>query len=188
MTQATATEAVEASHDHTGLDFRGGAPRVYVIASISGGAGSGMSLDVGYAVRAALDKMGAGEAPIVGIFLHATGRDPRHCDLAKVNSYAWLTEYNHFHRAGGTFPGDESCGLPAMPAGRRAFDAAYLIDLEVESETGDATQAAAAVAEYVYLDALTPAQAFFDRCRSEDEPARVWPLRTFALSSNRHVG
>jgi hypothetical protein len=185
MTQATAPEALEASRDQTGLAFGGGPPRIYVIASISGGAGSGMSLDVGYAVRAALDKGGAGDAPIVGIFLHAAGRDPRHCDLARVNSYAWLTEYNHFHRDGGEFPGDESCGLPAMPAGRRAFDAAYLVDLEIDSETGEAAQAAANVAEYVYLDALTPARAFFDECRSEVDPTTVSaPLRTLALHKN----
>lgn len=185
MTQATAADAIEASREQTGLEFRGGAPRVYVIASISGGAGSGMSLDVGYAVRAALDKAGAGDAPIVGIFLHAAGRDPRHCDLARVNSYAWLTEYNHYHREGGAFPGDESCGLPAMPAGRRAFDAAYLVDLEIDSESGEAAQAAADVAEYVYLDALTSAREFFDQCRSEVDPtAATAPLRTLALHKN----
>jgi hypothetical protein len=155
---------------------------VYVVASVSGGAGSGMSLDVGYAVRAALDKMGAADAEIIGIFLHATGRDPRHCDLARVNSYAWLTEYNHFHRPGAAYPGDECCGLPAMTAGRKAFDAAYLVDLGLESEDGEPSDAAQAVAEYIYLDALTPAQDFLSLCRREtDANGSVAALRTFSL-------
>jgi hypothetical protein len=182
LATATGAEAIAASRERTGFDFQAASPRVYVISSISGGAGSGMSLDVGYAVRAALDKMGADEAQVVGVFLHATGGDPRHCDLAKVNSYAWLTEYNHFHRPGGAFPGDESCGLPPMPAGRKAFNSAYLIDLGVDVEGGEMLQAALAVAEYVYLDSFTPAQAFFAECRREEEPATgAAPLRTFSL-------
>jgi hypothetical protein len=182
LAQATDAEAIEASRERSGLEFRREAPRGYVIASISGGAGSGMSLDVGYAIRAALDKLGADDAEIVGVFLHSTGRDPRHCDLAKVNSFAWLTEYNHFHRPGGQFPGDESCGLPAMPPGRRAFDSAYLVDLGVEVDDSDVQQAAQAIAEYIYLDALTPAQSFFAECRREESAATATaPLRTFAL-------
>jgi hypothetical protein len=182
MSQACEAESLAASQELTKLPFRPGAPRVYLVASISGGAGSGMSLDLGFAVRAALDKMGAVDAPIVGVFLHAAGKDPRHCDLAKVNSYAWLTEYNHFHRAGGQFPGDDSCGLPPAPAGRRAFDAAYLVDLEVDDQGDEATLGAAAIAEYLYLDVLTPAQAFFAACRrDESSPPGAAPLRTFAV-------
>lgn len=184
MALATSTnaESKQTSRERTGLEFNGPALRVYVVASISGGAGSGMSLDVGYAVRAALDKMDAADATIVGVFLHATGRDPRHCDLAKVNTYSWLTEYNHFHRPGGSFPGDESCGLPAMPAGRKAFDNAYLVEMGVGSGEDESTDAAQAIAEYVYLDALTPAQSFFTQCRQDAEPATgMAPLRTFSL-------
>ncbi len=181
LSQASDAASIEASRERTGLEFRSEAPRVYLVASISGGAGSGMSLDVGYAVRTALDKLGAVDAQIVGIFLHATGRDPNHCDLARVNSYAWLTEYNHFHRSNGQFPGDDTCGLPPMPAGRRAFNSAYLVDLGID-ESGDATEAAASIAEYVYLDALTPAQAFFAACRKDEgRTSTAAPLRTFAV-------
>ena len=184
MALATATdaEARETSGNRAGIAFKATTPRVYVVAAISGGSGSGMSLDVGYAVRAALDKMNAESAEIIGVFLHATGGDSRHCDLAKVNTYAWLTEYNHFHRPGGAFPGDESCGLPPMPAGHRAFTSAYLVDLGVDAEEGAPQQAAQAVAEYVYLDALTSAQTFFGACRQgDDSPKAAAALRTFSL-------
>ncbi|HYO25170.1 MAG TPA: tubulin-like doman-containing protein, partial [Lacipirellulaceae bacterium] len=150
LASASSAESVETSRTRSGLDFEAAAPRVYIVASISGGAGSGMALDVAYAVRAALDKMGAPEAPIVGIFMHAAGGDPRRCDLARVNSFAWLTEYNHFHRPGGAFPGDESYGLPPMPPGRRALDSAYLVDLGLTADEGGPPQAAQSVAEYVY--------------------------------------
>jgi hypothetical protein len=182
LSAATGADALEQSRERTSLDFQGHTPRVYVVAAVSGGSGSGMSIDVGYAVRAALDKMGAEAAQIIGIFLYGSGGDPRRCDLAKVNTYAWLTEYNHFHRPGGAFPGDESCGLPAMPPGRKAFDAAYLVDLGVETDESELQHAAQGVAEYIYADALTPAQGFFAACRQDDRTTgAAAPLRTFAV-------
>jgi serine/threonine protein kinase len=182
LAAAAEPDAVEASTAATKLPFQQAAPRVFVVASASGGSGSGMSIDVGYALRAALDKMNAPSAEIVGIFLHGSGRDPRHCDLAKVNTYAWLTEYNHFHRPGATFPGDESCGLPAMPAGRVAFDSAYLVDVGLESEDGVGSPAIQEIADYLYLDVLTPAHRFFAACRQDGKTAgQTAPLRTLSV-------
>ncbi len=180
---STDAQSRRTTTEQLGLPLRDNTARVYVVASISGGAGSGMSLDVGYAVRTALEKAGLADAQLIGLFLHAAGQDPRHCDLARVNAYAWLTEYNHFHRPGGEFPGDESCGLPPLPAGKRAFDSAYLIDLGGDQDAGDEDGAAQSIAEYVYLDALTPAQSFFDACRREatPSPAGTAALRTFTL-------
>jgi hypothetical protein len=183
LSQATDAESIKSSTEHAKLPFRSGTARVYLVASISGGTGSGVSLDLAYAVRTALEKAGLSDAQVVGIFLHATGHDPRHCDLARVNAYAWLTEYNHFHRPGGEFPGDESCGLPPLAAGKRALDSAYLIEMEAELESSELEAAAQSVAEYVYLDALTPAQAFFNECRRDPAPGLggTAALRTFTL-------
>ena len=184
LAQATSAESLASSGDQTGLDFTGAGVRVFVVASISGGVGSGMSIDVGYAVRAALEKAGLDKSQIVGLFVHSTGADARRCDLAKVNAYAWFTEYNHFHRPGGAFPGDESCGLPAT-ANQRAFDSAYLVDLGAETNDDDWQVAARSIAQYIYLDALTPAQSFFDQCRRNDQLSETGSasLRTFALQT-----
>ncbi|HEX6960776.1 MAG TPA: tubulin-like doman-containing protein [Lacipirellula sp.] len=184
IAKATDAESVETSAKQAGVPFQTGAVRVYVVASISGGAGSGMSLDVGYAVRTALEKAGVADAEIIGLFVHASGRDARQCDLACVNTYAWLTEYNHFHQPGGQFPGDESCGLPPLPPGKRAFDSAYLIDAGAELQTSDFEEAARSLAEYVYLDGFSLAQAFFSACRNEQrlpESGTNAPLRTLRL-------
>jgi serine/threonine protein kinase len=183
LARAGDPESIRQSQEQTGRQFDDRAARVIVVASVSGGSGSGMALDVGYATRTALDKAGVDRSQVVGVFLHSTGSDPRRCDLAKVNAYAWLTEYNQFHRPGGQFPGDESCGLPPLPAGKRAFDSAYLVDLGPAPDDDAIDASAAAVAEYVFLDALTPAQTFFDHCRREDAHSAGGsaPLRTFAL-------
>jgi serine/threonine protein kinase len=181
LAQATDAESVRSSSEQTSIRFCSSAARVYIVASVSGGAGSGMSLDVGYAIRTALEKAGLNNAQVIGIFLHAIGNDPRRCDLARVNTHAWLTEYNHFHRPGGEFCGDESCSLPPRGPGQKAFDCAYLLDLaadEAEFETR-----VQSIAEYIYLDALTPAQAFFEKCRTDSPPdaTGVAALRTFSL-------
>ena len=183
LARATEPESLRQTTEQTGLQFDGQAARVFVVASISGGAGSGMTLDVGYAVRTALEKAGVARSQVIGVLMHSTGHDPRHCDLAKVNAYAWLTEYNHFHKTGGQFPGDESCGLPPQPVGRRALDSAYLVDLGAELDDDSLELSAQSIAQYVYLDALTPAQQFFDECRSEQgaDPGGAAPLRTFAV-------
>ena len=156
--------------------------RVYVVAGVSGGTGSGMSLDVGYAVRAMLQQRGLDDCEVVGVFLHSIGRDAQQNDLARVNSFAWLREYNHFHREGGSFPGDEGCGLPALPAEIKAFDAAYFVDLGAALDDDALDAAASEVAEYLYLDAVTPAHQFFAACRQEECSGGA-PLRSFALTA-----
>jgi len=190
LSQAIAPEACDASQELTGLEFQGRPPRIYLVASISGGVGSGMSLDVAAAVRATLIKLGVGDAQVIGAFLRATDRDPLRCDLAKVNAYAWLTEYNHFHRPGALFPGDESCGLPPLPPGQRPLSAAYLVDANAaDVHEGAVDPAVDTVAEYIYLDALTPAQQFFEHCRREttDDSAGTACLRTFSLQRIQSV-
>jgi eukaryotic-like serine/threonine-protein kinase len=157
--------------------------RVYVVAGVSGGTGSGMSLDVGYAVRAMAAKQGIDDVEVIGLFLHATGRDAQQNDLARVNSFAWLREYNHYHRANGVYPGDEGCGLPACPPGKKAFDAAYFLDLGVAVDDEALNAAASEVAEYLYLDAATTAQQFFSACRAGETNGDYAPLRSFTLST-----
>ena len=187
IAEATDPAAVAESSERTSLEFRKQGVRVVVVSSITGGSGSGMSLDVGYFVRSALDKLGLGDCPTVGVFLHAASGDSRHCDLAKVNAHAWLTEFNHYHHPGAVYGGDESCHLPPLPTGRAAFDATYLFELAAKSEdqapdaVSDEVQA---VADYLYLDALTIAQPFFDACRREPPQAGdpFAPIRSFRLT------
>ncbi|BBO30999.1 tubulin-like doman-containing protein [Lacipirellula parvula] len=160
-----------------------GPPRIYLVSSVSGGTGSGMSLDLGYAVRAALATLGIDNGEVVGLFLHSTPRDPRQAELARVNSCAWLREYNHYHRAAGAYPGDEACGLAPLAPTCKAFDAAYFLNLGSGLEDAAWSEAIADVAEYLYLDAVTPAQRFFDACRNQAEPGEEAVLRSFAVTT-----
>jgi len=183
LLQARDEQAIAESSEKSGLAFDGGAVRVYIVASISGGTGSGMSLDVGYAVKGLLEKLGIENATTTGVLLHSTGRDSRYCDLAKVNAFSWLKEYNHFARPEGYYPGDEASGLPAMPSGTPAFDNTYLVHLGDGLTAEQLKQQADGVAQYLYLDSLTAAQTFFETSREalSQNVSGSPTLRTFGL-------
>ena len=189
LSQAMEETSLAESSEQTGRTFKGEAVRVYVVSSISGGTGSGMSIDLGYAVKGLLEKLGIENATTTGIFMHSTGRDSRFCDLAKVNAFSWFKEYHHFARPEGCYPGDEASGLPAMPAGSQAFDNTYFLRLGDGLSPDQLKQNTDMVTQYLYLDTLTPAQTYFEACRNA-HPSTVAgspTLRTFGLHEESAV-
>jgi serine/threonine protein kinase len=182
MSQAIDPESIASSDTATGQEFRKCALRVMVVASISGGTGGGMSLDIGYAVRAILQKLGVAESRVIGIMMHSTEREARHSELARVNAYSWLSEFNHFEQPENAYPGDASCGLPAHPPGIPAFDQTYLLHLGENLDGAEFEQATKTVAEYLHLDALSVAGTFFDVCR--DTPLNGQPASQQTSATN----
>jgi hypothetical protein len=182
MSQAIDPESIRASNAITAQQFRGGALRVLVVASISGGTGGGMSLDIGYAVRAILQKLGVSESRVVGIMMHSTERDARHSELARVNAFSWLSEFNHFQRSDNAYPGDTSCGLPAHSPGVAPFDQTYLLHLGENLDGAEFEQATQAVADYLEMDALSMAGAFFNACRDTEFDGNASPLEVSTLN------
>ena len=89
-------EPLQQAGKQTRLGVRSGTPRVYVVAGLAGGTAGGMFLDVAYTVRQLLIDLGHEEAEIVGLFVlpSADAEAARPAELA--NTYAALTELNHF--------------------------------------------------------------------------------------------
>ncbi|HEY2786992.1 MAG TPA: tubulin-like doman-containing protein, partial [Fimbriiglobus sp.] len=82
---------------HTGLDLRTNRPRVYVVAGLAGGTGSGMFLDVAYTVRTKLKQIGYANPDVVGvILLPPDGPTGEVSPQVQANVYAALTEINHY--------------------------------------------------------------------------------------------
>lgn len=189
ISQARDESSLEQSREQTGLNFDGKGVRVYVVSSISGGTGSGMSIDVGYAVKGLLEKLGIENATTTGILLHSTGRDSRYCDLAKVNAFSWFKEYNHFARPEGFYPGDESSGLPAMSAETPVFDDTYFVNLGDGLSPEQLQESTNSVAQYLVLDTISSASMFVDSCR-EATPKTIGglpALRSFGLHEEEAV-
>jgi serine/threonine protein kinase len=167
ISQATDASAPANGASSVASEFRRDAVRVFVVASISGGTGGGMALDVGFAARALLNQLGLAATELIGVMMHGTGRDSRHSELARVNAFAWLTEYEHFQRRENAYLGDPNCGLPSHNAGIPAFDHTYLVHLGEYLDAVDFEQATQGIAEYLRLNTLSPASAFFGACRQE---------------------
>jgi serine/threonine protein kinase len=183
LSEARAQDSLAETSQRTGYEFQSDSLRVIVVSSITGGTGSGMSLDVGFLLRESLAKLDVRNPQLIGVFIQSVHGDSRQCDLARVNGFSWLSEFNHYHRPGAEYPGDESCHLSPLPGGQGAFDAAYLATCEDGASASCEDSDVQSLADYIFLDVLTPAQRFFDDCRHEpkSESHSHAPLRTLAV-------
>ncbi|MCC6126875.1 MAG: protein kinase [Pirellulales bacterium] len=175
--------AVEAAAQRTKLPVSETAPLIYLVASISGGTGGGMILDLAYAVRQALSQEGIASARICGILLHGTSRHAAEKKLAVANSYACLAELQAYRRS---YPGEAAWGMPAEE-GRPPFDDTYFVHLGDDLGDSQFDAATEKIAEYLALDTSTACRDFFARCRtspaSSEMPASAeGTLRSMGLS------
>ncbi len=167
LAAVTAPEAVAASAEQSGLKVAGGSPRVILVSSISGGTGSGMVLDLAFAVRWILGEMGLADDELMGVLLHSTGRNSNQKDLAIVNAYATVTELLHYSRPDQRYPGDAGCGLPAFDSSVAPFNHSYLVHLGDDLLEDEFDAATDGLAEYLYLDVATAGGEFFSLVRRE---------------------
>ena len=71
---STKPETLTAANKNTRLGLRTNRPRVYLVANLAGGTGSGMLIDAAYVARAQLRQLGYAEPEVIGLlFLPTTG-------------------------------------------------------------------------------------------------------------------
>src|SRR5262249_36638214 len=99
----TQPAAMDHAEVHTQLTLRSNRPRVYIVAGMGGGTGCGMFIDVAYAVRHRLKQLGFEHPDVVGLFLLPPATGPNSRPLAVANTFAALTELNHFCIPGITY-------------------------------------------------------------------------------------
>lgn len=100
---AVAVESLTATERRTGLQLRTNRPAVYVVTSLAGGTGSGMFIDLAYAVRARLQRMGYELPELIGLLVVPPPDLSQTSPQALGNTYAALTELNHYSRPETTF-------------------------------------------------------------------------------------
>ncbi|MDA1180348.1 MAG: protein kinase, partial [Planctomycetota bacterium] len=143
-------------------------PRVMIVASISGGFGSGCVLDMAYLVRHILHTQGVPDDALLGILTYSAQHgSTQERDLMLANTYACLSEYHHYARAG--FIGDESCNLPEVERGQSAFAQTYLLDLNRVNTLREQDHLQN-ISDYIYLSSATAAASLLDRCRTHKKP------------------
>ena len=179
-------ESAEAAASATQLEFRNDAPRVFIVASISGGTGSGAILDVAAAARRALAELNLPEEGLCAILTHGTGKNPTANDLAVSNAYACLSEFYHSLQVD-----DDAAAVSEGPADASAppcgaIRDAYVVHLGDELSDQQFDTAIDDLASYLYVDAATSAGALFDMSRNLARGAQIDTaggpqLRTFGL-------
>lgn len=184
--EAVDPKGVALSAQSTGLPFAAGAPRVFLVSSISGGTGGGMVLDVAYLVRGILREMGLSDEGLCGLLVHCTGRNPPGRDLSVPSACACLAELQYYSDPLHPYSAGEACGMGAFAADVPPLAETYVLPLGEDLEQKDYLAAANKLAKYLYANAVTRAAPFFDKCRAlrgghSAAPTTDPPVRTFGL-------
>jgi serine/threonine protein kinase len=168
-------EALTQAAQQTGLQLRTNRPRVYIVASLAGGTGSGMFIDLAYVARAILKRLGYSQPEVVGI-LHLPALEPNSPQKKALgNAVAALTELNHFSCADVTYSArfDEREGTitDSDPPFSRCFFLAPSPAGEEEA-SGDLVGLAS---EFLFRDLTTPLGRTADDTRAKVAPPSQAP-------------
>ncbi len=176
--QAIRTESIANTCETLGLNPpQQVVPRVILVSNISGGIGSGMTIDLAYTIRLMLAENGINENETIGILMHGN-KAGREANLAAANAYAFMCELRHF--ADGGYPGDRRLELPDFED-QLPFDHTYGLKLNAEHENQPVSDLDR-IAEYICLSNTTRCNVFFDASRQTDKDNEEFSLRSFGVS------
>src|SRR5206468_2660047 len=96
-------EPLNVADKTTGLGLRSNRPRVYIVAGLGGGTGSGMFLDLAYLIRHELKSVGFLRPDVVGMFFVPRADKTASRNAALGNTFAALTELYHFQSKRGRY-------------------------------------------------------------------------------------
>jgi serine/threonine protein kinase len=178
----TACEALTTADRNTKLGVRSNRPRVYVVASLGGGTGSGTFLDVAYMARSQLRQLGYTQPHLVGLFLLPAAERDAARTLALGNTYAALTEWHHFHSPDVTFNTRFDEKDPPVKDAEAPFQRAILLQLpeEANARSSGQNKAVALAADLLCRDLVTPLGRTADENRAPP-PTRQLLAQTFGL-------
>jgi hypothetical protein len=177
LQQASHPDAVYQSVSQTGLALRDHRPRVYVFAA-AGGGGSGLLVDLGYALRRLLQQLRHAEAEVLLILLCGAPSDPATPAPEQANLYATITELNHFNDPAIPFSAQYGADGPRIVDEGPPFDAVYLLQLAHRSPEA-LRDAVAHLGSYVFHDVTTPLGLRLDRDRRTDQGLGEMRFRSF---------
>jgi hypothetical protein len=175
-------QGLTAASDDSGLPPRSGKLRVYVVAGLAGGTGSGMLVDVAYVVRALLRELGTAPAEVFGMLLLPPGGQRPDTMMQRANGYAALAELAHFADPGSAYQAQHDSQAPVLTDVNAPFDRCFLLNPPGQAGGGDPVCAAA---DYLYLHLLTPLGREADAARRACPDPRAadgpLPLQMFGV-------
>ena len=168
-----------------GLSCRGDRIRVVIISSTGGGTGSGIALDLAFAIRNIAEACNVGDVEVIGHFVDSSREGDNSNDLAVANTYAFLKELsttglngnrgsNGMHRIMDLFEGDASPWDHTYLAGLGGTESGVTVEDWVEQ-----------AAQYLAVDVISEAGADLEACRTAspttEEPFGA--MRSFVVAT-----
>lgn len=149
----------------TGLGVRSNRPRVYILANLAGGTGSGMLVDLAYIVRNELRMVGYRNPDTVGMLLVPPVNPAAVQADALANCYAALGEICHFTTED-QYEVQFDNGEPAIKDMDGPFGRTTLVQLPASAKAKYQEQVYGQVAWELYIEMLTPTGRSMDYIRS----------------------
>src|SRR5262249_23640207 len=159
----------------TRLGVRTNRPRVYVVAGLSGGTGSGMFIDLGYVVRRQVEQIGFFDPQVIGLFLlPAVGRKARK-NTAILHAFAAFTGLEHFSYPNVAYTSSFDESEEAFAEKVAPFSRCVMLPLPEESSDPEPSKETIAwAADLIYRELVTPLGRSSDKSRAamavESEP------------------
>lgn len=173
-------EALATASASTNIACEQGPPRVILVTSISGGVGSGMVIDMAYAIRTVLIEQGQSDKDVQGIFAYSTGRSESHRRISIANALSCLSELHHYDHC--TFPGDSTCNLPPFDDDQKTFSNVYLVDMGGDLLQDEYEHSLSSIADYMYLSTITACSTYLDACRAQQVESTSYTFQSMGVS------
>ena len=138
------------------MGIRTNIPRVYLAASLTGGTGSGMFLDLSYLIRRELRRFGVHQPHVVGLLGVPAWVARGSGGYAYVNTRAALTELNHFSHPGITYEAQFDTREDALVDAERPFQRCTLIPRPGNNDRVDRERSDALAGHVLWSELLTP--------------------------------
>ena len=161
-----APDTLAAADQLTHLGLRSSWPRVHIVASMVGGTGSGMFLDLAYAVRFQLKLLGYKQPEVNGVVYvphvdHTTPKTP-----TVANAYAALTEMFHYTSPNTTYEATFDAKVGPIIDRERPFTRCLILPLPKTVEPTKTRMSLGLGAGFLYQEMLTPFGRHADKARS----------------------
>ncbi|HVK11102.1 MAG TPA: tubulin-like doman-containing protein [Gemmataceae bacterium] len=179
-------EPLAAADRQTGLGQRSNYPRVYIAASLAGGTGSGMFLDMAFLARRELRHIGFKDSQVTGLFAMPVQSPHPAAAAAVSNTRAAMSELSYYYREGTVYETlFDVREKPVTDAGtpfRRCAAAVF----RPNGEIGTTTRMGAILAHTAFAELLTPMGKTLQPDDGPDDPhpfgfvgvgKLVWPRK-----------
>jgi eukaryotic-like serine/threonine-protein kinase len=177
LQHATHADAVYQTVTQTGLALRDSIPRVYILAGAAGSS-SGFLVDLAFGLRRLLTQLRHGNANINLLLSCGAVQDPSTPAAELANTYATLTELNHFGDPSCPFVAQYGADSPRMVEQGTAYSSIYLLPQSERSPSALRDQVAH-TCSYLFHELTTPLGLHLDRVRERRVAAESLVFRSF---------